>query len=78
MASKTADTQMISSDMDYAQHQKTWATFTGLVKWAIFQLVFIVLALYCFIEAGQFWAGLLLLLVGLFGPVVAMFLRSTR
>ena len=32
--------------MDYMQHEKTWETFTGLVKWAMIQLAFIVIGLF--------------------------------
>jgi hypothetical protein len=51
--------------MDYAQHEGTWLTFTTLVKWAIVEMIFLALALYCFIEAGNPWLGGFLLLVGL-------------
>jgi hypothetical protein len=62
--------------MDYAQHEGTWVTFLGLVKWAIIEIVFVVLALFCFIQAGNPVMGGFLLLVGilalpatmLFGP----------
>jgi hypothetical protein len=39
--------------MDYAQHESTWLTFTNLVKWSIIEIAFLVLALYCFIQAGN-------------------------
>ena len=51
--------------MDYAQHQATWGGFTNLVKWAIIELAFLVLALFCFIQAGNPWFGGFLILVGL-------------
>lgn len=51
--------------MDYAQHRATWDLVTSLVKWAIVQLAFLAVALYCFIIAGNLWAGLFFLVVGL-------------
>ena len=51
--------------MDYAQHENTWLTVTTLVKWAIIELAFVVLALFCFIEAGQPLVGWFLIVVGL-------------
>ena len=51
--------------MDYAQHEQTWEGITTLVKWAIIELAFLLLALFCFIEAGQPLLGGLLILVGL-------------
>jgi hypothetical protein len=51
--------------MDYAQHEKTWMGFTNLVKWGIIELGFLLLALFCFIEAGQALLGWFLIVVGL-------------
>jgi uncharacterized iron-regulated membrane protein len=51
--------------MDYAQHEGTWAGFTTLVKWAIIELAFLLLALFCFIEAGQMMLGWFLVIVGI-------------
>ena len=45
-----ADTETISPEMDYAQHEATWAIFTRLVKWGIIACVVLVLALYIFIH----------------------------
>ena len=56
--------------MDYMQHEKTWETFIGLVKWAIIQLAFIVVGLACIIQFGQPVAGGLLILIGLVVPFV--------
>ena len=55
--------------MDYAQHEKTWEMVTNLVKWAIIQLVFIVLGLFCVIQAGVPVLGGLLILIGLVAPL---------
>ncbi len=35
MSSKSTGTQPISAEMDYAQHEATWAIFTRMVKWGI-------------------------------------------
>ena len=51
--------------MDYAQHRATWDGFTNMVKWAIIELAFLVLALFCFIEAGQPLVGAALIIIGL-------------
>jgi len=51
--------------MDYAQHEQTWEGITNLVKWAIIELAFLLLALFCFIQAGQPLLGGLLILIGL-------------
>jgi hypothetical protein len=58
--------------MDYEQHEKTWFTFTGLVKWAIFQLAFILVGLLSIIQFGSPWFGGLMILIGVFGPLVWM------
>jgi hypothetical protein len=64
--------------MDYAQHEKTWEGFTSLVKWAIIQLAFIVVGLYCIIFAGAPIVGVIAILIGLFAPVGASFFKSLR
>ena len=74
----TADTETISDEMDYAQHNKTWHTFTNLVKWAIIHLAFLVLALFCFIEAGSPWLGALLIVMGLLSFPAAMLFGPKR
>ena len=55
--------------MDYAQHEKTWEGVTNLVKWAIIQLAFIVVWLFCVIQAGVPLAGVVLILIGLISPI---------
>ena len=47
--------------MDYAQHERTWAVVTNLVKWSIIQLAFIVVGLYCVVQAGNPAAGVILI-----------------
>ena len=54
--------------MDYAQHEGTWEAFTGVVKWGIYEIGLIVLALYSFIQAGAWPVGALLLLIALVSP----------
>ena len=64
--------------MDYAQHEKTWETFTSLVKWAIIQLAFIVVGLFCVIQAGVPVVGVLLILIGIVAPVGWMLFAPKR
>jgi len=56
--------------MDYMQHEKTWEGVTNLVKWAMIQLAFIVVGLFCVIQAGAPLAGVVLIIIGLFAPLV--------
>jgi hypothetical protein len=68
---KTADE--IPPAMDYAQHESTYRGFLQLTKYTVAALLLVVLALYCFIVAGQPILGALLLLaipVGAVGLVV--------
>ncbi len=51
--------------MDYAQHEGTWEGFINLVKWGIYEIALIVLALFCFIQAGNPVLGAALILIGL-------------
>ena len=64
--------------MDYAQHEKTWERFTGLVKWAIIQLAFIVLGLFCIIQAGAPVFGVILIIIGLVAPLAPMLMMPKR
>lgn len=57
-----AATHELPPAMDYAQHEATYAGFITFVKWGIVSMVFVVLALYAFIEAHQPIIGALLLL----------------
>jgi Bacterial aa3 type cytochrome c oxidase subunit IV len=54
--------------MDYAQHERTWEGVTNLVKWAIIQLAFVVVGLFCVIQASAPLAGIVLILIGLIAP----------
>jgi hypothetical protein len=62
--------------MDYAQHEATWNGVMALTKWSIVALLLIIIALYCFIEAGQPVIGTLLLLIIPVGAVVLAVTRS--
>lgn len=64
--------------MDYAQHEKTWENITWLVKWAIIQLAFILVGLYCCLIAGNPVFGVLLIVIGLFAPIGARFFAPRR
>ena len=50
MADHAHDTETISKEMDYAQHDATWGVFTNLIKWGIIGCAVLVLALYIFIQ----------------------------
>jgi len=64
--------------MDYAQHERTWEGVTNLVKWAIIQLAFILVGLFCVIQGGVPVLGLLLIVVGLAAPGIAMLFSPRR
>jgi hypothetical protein len=46
MSSKSTETDTISAEMDYAQHEATWGLFTKMVKWGIIISVVAILILY--------------------------------
>ena len=59
--------------MDYAQHENTWGTFVGLVKWAIGLLALIVIGLGCIIQFGApVFGGVLILIALIAAPVWAV------
>ncbi|EEX84886.1 predicted protein [Brucella abortus bv. 3 str. Tulya] len=63
----------LGAPMDYAEHEKTYAGFAGLVKWATVVLVALMIAMaFGFFAGGFFSATVLLVLV----CVVAWFLLS--
>lgn len=64
--------------MDYAQHEATYNGFVEFVKWSIVALIFVVLALYAFIEAHQPIIGTLLLLIIPIGGIGVMVMGSRR
>lgn len=74
-AAKTANE--ISPAMDYAQHEGTYRAFLQFTKYAILALVFVILALYCFIEAHQPVLGWLLL-AAIPAGAVALVVRPSR
>ena len=63
-------------DMDYAQHNATYAGFLAMVKWGIIASAIVVVSLYCFIEAHQPVLGTLLLLALPVGAVALFVMRS--
>jgi hypothetical protein len=77
-ASQTAMVDEIPPAMDYAQHEGTYRGFLQLTKYTIAALIVVVLALYCFIEAGQPVIGTLLLLAIPVGAVVLAVLGTRR
>ena len=64
--------------MDYAQHNGTYKSFMAMVKYGIIAVLFVVVALYCFIEAGQPILGTLLLLVIPVGAIAMVVMGSRR
>jgi hypothetical protein len=64
--------------MDYAQHEKTWEGVTNLVKWAIIQLAFIVVGLFCVVQAGVPVLGLVLIVIGLAAPGIWLLFSPRR
>lgn len=60
--SATATADDIPPAMDYAQHEGTYRGFLQLTKYGIIATAILVVALYCFIEAGQPVLGWLLVL----------------
>lgn len=63
----------LGAPMDYAEHEKTYAGFASLVKWATVVLVALIIAMaFGFFAGGFFSATVLFVLV----CVVAWFLLS--
>ncbi|QGA57999.1 MULTISPECIES: aa3-type cytochrome c oxidase subunit IV [Brucella] len=63
----------LGAPMDYAEHEKTYAGFAGLVKWATVALVALMIAMaFGFFAGGFFSATVLFVLV----CVAAWFLLS--
>lgn len=56
-----AATHEAPPEMDYPQHEATYAGFITFVKWSIVAMSFVMLSLYAFIEAHQPIIGALLL-----------------
>jgi hypothetical protein len=72
MAKKTTQSAAAAQavpEMDYPQHEATYQLFLGMVKWGIVSMVFLVLALYAFIEGHQPFLGLLLLVLMVVVPI---------
>ena len=54
--------------MDYPQHEATYRGFITLVKLGIVNMIFVVLALYAFIEGSNALAGVVLLVLSVLVP----------
>lgn len=54
---------------DFKAHESTYDGFLALTKWSIIALIFVVLALYCFIVADQAILGGILLVLSVVVPV---------
>lgn len=76
--SPTTTADEIPPAMDYAQHEGTYRGFLRLTRYTIAALLLVVLALYCFIEAGQPVIGTLLLLAIPAGAVGLVVMGSRR
>ena len=64
--------------MDYAQHNATYSGFLTLVKAGISSMALLVLALFCFIEAGQPVLGAVLLVLMVVVPVAQSMMGKRR
>lgn len=54
--------------MDYPQHEATYRGFLTMVKLGIVNMIFVVLALYAFIEGSNAIAGVVLLVLSVLVP----------
>ncbi len=54
--------------MDYPQHEATYRGFITMVKLGIVNMIFVVLALYAFIEGSNAIAGVVLLVLSVLVP----------
>ena len=64
--------------MDYPQHDATYRGFLTMVKLGIINMVFVVLALYSFIEGHNAVAGIVLLLLSVLVPVGVQLMGGRR
>lgn len=55
--------------MDYPQHEATYRGFLAMLKGGIVSLVFVVLALYAFIQAHNAILGVVLLILSVIVPI---------
>ena len=77
-AAKAAAVEDLPPAMDYAQHNGTYELFMGMVKWGIISAVFLVLALYSFIEAHQPLIGGVLVLLMFVVPFAGAIVGKSR
>lgn len=73
---KAAETDVPA--MDYPMHNATYELFIGMVKWGIVSMVFLVLALYAFIELHQALLGLVLLVAMVVVPIAGAVMGKPR
>jgi hypothetical protein len=64
--------------MDYPQHEATYRGFLTLVKLAIVNMAFVVLALYAFIEGHNAILGVVLLILSVIVPVGMQLMGGRR
>jgi hypothetical protein len=64
--------------MDYPQHEATYRGFLTFVKLTIVNMVFVMLALYAFIEGHNAIAGIVLLILSVLVPVAMQLMRGRR
>ena len=68
----------LAPTMDYAEHEATYEGFMAALKWSIISMIFIVLSLYCFIQAQQPLLGVALLALPAVAAIVAAVTRTRR
>lgn len=76
--SSTPDHNDDAPAMDYPQHEATYRGFLTLVKLGIINMVFVVLALYAFIEAHNAIAGVVLLVLSVLVPFGVQMMSGRR
>jgi hypothetical protein len=64
--------------MDYPQHEATYRGFLTLVKLAIVNMAFVILALYAFIEGHNAILGVVLLVLSVIVPVGMQLMGGRR
>lgn len=63
---------------DFKEHESTYQGFMALTKWSIIAMIFVVLALYCFIVAEQPILGWLLLALSVVVPVAKAITSASK
>jgi hypothetical protein len=60
------EVEIMSEDMDYPAHIRTWNRFVHLGKWVIVHMIFIGISLYFFLVASQHLVGIVFLAIAVF------------